>query len=183
MGRSVNLFGGPSSPCRNNFGPSCNLDPNLGDGIYTSDGTVTINEVIPRYDFDPNSDYIFLIDGDLNILSNLQVPPGSTAIFIVNGDIKIGSDVTRIDGIFSADNKFIVDGTDPDTDEQLIINGSVIANTRRQDIQAFENNRDLGNGNAATPAVQIIMRPDFVLHVPLLMRAGNFDRKEVAPGQ
>jgi hypothetical protein len=179
MKNAINLFGGSTSPCRNNFGPSCNLDPNLGGGVYFSDGNVTLNQVTPRYEFNTNSDYIFLINGNLNIFSNLFVPKGSTAVFIVEGEINIGPDVTSIDGIFSADEKFVVEGSD----NQLIINGNVIANARRQNIQPFENSRDLGSGNATRPAVQVIMRPDFILNVPQLIRTGNFDRKEVAPGQ
>jgi hypothetical protein len=165
---------------------SCSLTTTLSNGVYKTDNVYPFKENItlsgPSYTFPSNKNFIFMVDGDLRIENNFIVPKGSTVIFIVSGNITVAGNVTRIEGIYSTDKHFTVEGLTPGADTQLIIGGSVIANASRvPGDRGFINERDLAN-NDTTPAVKINYRPDFVLHAPAVIRYQNYSIKEVAPG-
>ena len=151
-----------------------------GPGIYTSGGNVNMTGGV----FELNGgDYVFLVNGNLTIDNEIFVEPGSTAIFVVKGDIIVTSNSSNIQGIFSADNRFRVEGINDGTDTTLTIYGSVIANANKQNpSDIFINERDLFASNEDTPSVQIIYRPDFVLNAPPYIKFSNYTVKEVAPG-
>jgi len=175
---NISIFGDDASPCGSG-GPTCNLK-SIAGGIYTADGNVTIDNS-SEYNFRDNSDYIILIKGNLRINNNITVPRGSTALFSATGNITFGPNLTRADGIYSADNDVKIEsGPDPDNTEQLIIQGSVIANAGKKG-GAFISDRNLGADNGTRPGVQIIYRPDFILNAPELLRYRNYSFKEIAP--
>jgi Mg-chelatase subunit ChlD len=163
--------------------PNCQLRSNLENGVYKSDTTVIINNS-SSYSFASNRNYIFLINEDLKIESNIIVPPGSTVMFIVRGDIFIDPDVKDLQGIYSTDNAFIVQGCMCDEgDIQLNIEGSIIANAAFiPNVISLINNRDLKLENRETPSILIKYRPDFVLNAPEILRYKSYSIKEVAPG-
>ncbi|MEK9207405.1 MAG: hypothetical protein AAB922_02920, partial [Patescibacteria group bacterium] len=189
--KKTNLFGS-GSPCEGEPRPQCDLPGNLAKGIYTASPKQTgdkyaLNLVgAGTYNFAPNRDYIFLINGNIRIDRNINVPVGSTVMFIVKGDIVITSNVTQIEGIYSADGDFIFynDGT-ATAEVPLTIEGSIIVNAGRIG-GVFNNRRDLGSaagtGNASCPAIKIIFRPDFVLNMPATVKEPNYIIQEVAPG-
>jgi hypothetical protein len=171
------LFGDGDSPCGGS-GSNCSLRNGLPGGIYTADKDVIITG--DSYSFAGDSNYVILVNGNLTIDSNIVVPPGSTLLITVKGNIKIGEDVNRLDGIYSTDKNFSVEGAEPEDNEQLVIQGSVIANATKSGGK-FTNNRDLGDDNE-TPSIKIVYRPDFVLNAPELIRFRNYVVREVAPG-
>lgn len=157
---------------------SCILPATL-DGIYTS-GDLKITS---DYDFNDGTNVIIMINGNLEIQNDITVQPGSTVMFIVSGEIKVAPNVIEIQGIFSANERFFVEGGTIGTgDDPLEIQGSVIANSGRSTGVNFTNERNLLSGNETTPSVQIIYRPDFVLNAPAYIKFSNYSIKEVAPG-
>jgi hypothetical protein len=170
------------------FPPDCELKTGLPGGVYSAgeNQNVTITNT-SSYNFLSGQDYIFLIKKDLVIKTNLIVPPGATVLFIVEGDIIVAPNVSKIEGIYSTDNNFIVKSACDvcgEFDIPLYINGSVIANANQEleEIGDFINERDLGSQNAITPAVTFKYRPDFVLNMPQLLRYKSYSIKEIAPG-
>lgn len=180
------MFGtSTSKSCTTNSGPDCTLKANLLNGIYKSTNPVTIKGSgdPETYTFPNGRDYIFLIDNDLRIESNIQINPGSTVTFIVSGDIIVSPDVTEIDGIYSADGSFITLGVTTGNDNPLIIEGNVVTNAGLNAGKRFDQRRDLGDTqNAQCPAVTLVSRPDFILNGPELLRYTNYVIQELAPG-
>ncbi|MBP9716872.1 MAG: hypothetical protein KBD51_02910 [Candidatus Levybacteria bacterium] len=180
------MFGTTSTKaCTTNSGPDCELKANLLNGIYKSTNSVTIRGSgnPETYTFPNGRDYVFLIEDDLRIESNIQVNPGSTVTFIVGGDIRISPDVTEIDGIYSTDGSFITLGTATGNDNPLRIEGNVVANAGLNSGKRFDQRRDLGDlQNVDCPAVTFVTRPDFILNGPELIRYTNYVIQEIAPG-
>ncbi len=183
-GQLINLFG-RGQQCGGGVSPNCFLDKPPEGYFYTNNRDV----VIKKATFRANSKYVFLIDGNLTIDINdpnnnnkapWTVPPGTSVLFIARGNIIVDPNVTHFEGIFSADNDFRVNSKNPTADEELVIEGSVIANAAKG-AGLFINNRDLKNDNSSTPAVRIIYRPDLVLNAPILIRSTNYKFQEVAP--
>lgn len=160
--------------------PNCTFNANFPASVYTADG-LTIPAAVD-YNFTGGRNYIFLVNGNLRIERNLIVPIGSTVFFSVKGDITVASGVTRIDGIYSADDNFTVDTGGG----ALNVNGSVIANANHLTPGGtLINNRDLGggaSGNAFCPSIKFSFRPDFVLNLPATVKVPNYIIQEVAPG-
>ncbi len=181
------MFGNSATKtCINNSGPDCTFRANLLNGVYKSTTSVTIRGSgnPETYTFPDGRDYVFLIEDDLRIESNIQVNPGSTVTFIVSGDIIISPDVTELDGIYSADGSFITQGIATGANDQpLRIEGNVIANAGLNAGEKFDQRRDLGDAqNVDCPAVTIVSRPDFILNGPELIRYTNYVIQEIAPG-
>lgn len=114
---------------------------------------------------------------------NITVPNGSTVTFSVSGNINVAKTVTNIQGYYSADQSFIVLGTNNCTlssDVQLKAEGSVVVNAG-QNGGTFQNQRDLCASDTTTPAVQFIERPDFIINAPQLIQFARPIQKEIAP--
>ncbi len=135
-------------------------------GYYKTSNSLTINTPVT---FSSGNSVIF-VNGDLIINKNIIIPKGSgsTAIFSASGSITVDSSVTEIDGLFSADRNFTLNSSSncPSTgDNQLIIQGSIIANAGRTG-GTFINNRTLCGSNSLSPSVKFVERPDFMLNYP-----------------
>lgn len=185
----ITTFGlfGRKSPCGSDDKPNCNLNGNSQDiekGFYTYNGSPPLNVTINgNYNFQGGGYYVFVINGNLTINSNrlTVAKDGTSVLFVVSGNITVSDNVTNLEGIFSADGNFRVNSKTPATDNQLEIQGSVIANSVKG-VGKFDNQRDLGNrANITTPAVVIIYRPDLILNAPNLIRSTNYKFQEVAP--
>lgn len=172
--------GGPCGSSSNK--PNCTLpSSNFPGKVYTANSGLTIQN--GTYTF-TSGNYIFLVSGgDINIQGNIIVNPSATVVFATTGNINVVGTVTEIDGIYSADGQFITAAGS----SALKVYGAVIANANLginpgsiDDV--FNNNRDLGAGNANTPSVSFIMRPDFILNLPGTVRIPNYVIQEVAPG-
>jgi hypothetical protein len=164
------------------------VNSSLIHGIYQINGNTTLSGAGITFGA---GNYIILINGDLTIKERITVPTGSTVIFSSSGNItidksigeaSISSTTPTIEGIYSADNKFVADGNKncPTSDLRLNIAGSVIANAGRTG-GTFVNNRTLCNNNSFYPSVSFIERPDFMLSFPSLVRQTTRAWQDVAP--
>ncbi len=197
-----------TTACNNSGG--CSLST-LTHGVYKNDTSQNNNNPTPFYlnttTFSANSNYVFLINGDLNILGNILVPNGSTATFYVSGNIIVAPTVgettpavckpsttaggtstgCNIEGFYSADNQFIIQGTNncasATKDLQLNIAGSVVVNAsdNSSNPSTIVNNRDLCANDQYCPTYSITERPDMVLNAPELIEHPNYVWQEVAP--
>ncbi len=173
------------------------IDNSTTHGIYKVGGDLTINSPVT---FGPGN-FIILVDNNLNINAKIRVPVGSTVIFSAKGNITVNRTVGEatastacdiathagcsIEGLYSADNNFIVDGQNNCSigpDLRLNIAGSVIANAGRpQTTGTFVNNRTLCAGNTSNPAVSFVERPDFMLNYPSTVTQTTRTWQDVAP--
>lgn len=178
-GSSVyDFFGEANSPCTGTV-PNCALGASEAEGFFQHTGDVNLTAV--SNSFTAGRDYIFLVQGNLNINSNITIPPGATAMFVASGNITVNGAVTNIEGIYSADADFIV--LVSPSNAQLTVGGSVIGNalSNAANTTPFINNRTMGSANDTTPSVRFIYRPDFVLNAPSLIKGSNYNFTEVAP--
>lgn len=170
---------------------NCDLNSDLAHGLYIANGDLTLNSA-SIYTFGNSQNYVILVNGDLVIANKIKVPVGSTVIFVVKGDITVESTVgeadmtstaSDIEGIFSADGSFILEGNNncgnKIADLRLNLAGNIVVGAGGDG--EFINNRDLCEGNALCPVFFIIGRPDFILNLPTLMRYSNYIWQEVAP--
>ena len=173
---------------------NCTLPANLAHGVYIANGNLTLN----TFTVPAAGNYVILVNGNLTINGNITTPNGSTITLIASGDIHVASGVGtttpacpapairsgNIQGYFSTDKSFIVDGASdcPNnvSDRQLSIEGSVVVNAA-QNGGTFDNERDLCTNNINYPSVSLKERPDFILNAPDLLRGANFIFQEVAP--
>ncbi|HKC14537.1 MAG TPA: hypothetical protein VKC89_01055 [Patescibacteria group bacterium] len=170
---------------------SCTLSSSLPHGIYIANGNLKL--VGGGYTFGASQDFVILVkNGDLTIAEKIFVPVGSTAIFSSSGNITVdkavgeavnSSTTADIEGIYSADKNFIVQGTNDcsvGTDLRLNVGGSVITNASLNG-GSFQNQRDLCAGNVQCPAFSAAERPDFILNSPNFLKQANFTYQEIAP--
>lgn len=149
--------------------------------IYQVEGNLDVDTV--DYTFPTNQNFIILIHGNLNISKGIFVPvgSGSTAIFSASNNITVDKSVTQIDGLYSADKYFTVEGSIcPITDDPLNVEGTVVANAGRYG-GSFINDRTLCAGNSTTPSVVFKERPDFMLNYPSMVQQTTRSWQEIAP--
>ncbi|MBP6882054.1 MAG: hypothetical protein KBC15_00695 [Candidatus Levybacteria bacterium] len=172
---------------------SCTLPNTLANGVYQANGDVTLTGTssLPA-----NRDFVILINGELRIAGDVDVPNTSTATFSVADDISVASTVGRaascpapananIDGFISTDKNFIIetaaDCTLGTPDLQLNMQGSIAVNAARTG-GSFQNNRTLcDSGNLQYPSFTINDRPDMILNAPEFLRIPTYIWQEVAP--
>ncbi len=182
----ITSVSGCSTTSPGNF--SCTSLPSA-PGVYKANGNLTITG--SSLTFPSSGNFVILVNGDLNIDSEIHVPVGSTALFTAAGNINIGSTVgtstinsttTQIEGYYSTDKNFNVLGgnTCPTPDLKLNIGGSVVVNAALNG-GTFNNKRDLCAGDQTCPAVTIQERPDFILNSPDLFKLQRRVWQEVAP--
>lgn len=169
---------------------NCTLPGTLPHGVYIANGNMTI--ATGSYTFPTGQNYVILINGDLTIKGKILVPNGSTAIFSASGNINVDkavgettvtSTASDIEGIYSSDKSFIVQGTNncsTGNDLRLNVSGAVITNAAGGG-GSFQNQRDLCGGNVSCPAFSSIARPDLILNTPDFMKQANFTYQEIAP--
>jgi hypothetical protein len=165
------------------------LDNTIAHGIYKTAGDLTISSPVNigascgALPLTSPCNFIILVSGNLTINANIAVPVGATVIFSASGNIMVGSGVTQIAGLYSADGNFITNSASncPATaDSALNVAGSVIANAGRRG-GSFQNNRTLCANNSTTPSVTFTERPDFLLNYPSLLKLITRVWQELAP--
>ena len=173
---------------------SCNLSASLPHGIYIANGNLTLvgNGSPASYSFPNNQGYIILVNGNLNIQTEIHVPIGSTALFSASGNIIVDKTVgetdykstsPNIEGVYSADQYFIVNGTNDCTigaDLRFNAAGNIITNAALNG-GTFRNYRDLCENNIYCPVFTVQSRPDFILNAPNFIKRNNYTWQEVAP--
>ncbi len=123
--------------------------------------------------------YIVLVDGDLKINSDITVASGGFLAFIVSGKLTVDPVVTKLEGLYDADGQFVTQSQYKQgvtNDNQLAVDGSVVA------WGGVSLGRDLGPGNASTPAERFTYRPDLLLDMPQAMKIYALDWQEVPAG-
>ena len=180
---------------------SCTLPSNLPNGVYLANGGLTLTG--PSYTFPANKNYVILVNGDLNINTEIHVPVGSTATFSSSNDIIVGATVgvstptsttPNIEGYFSADKHFTIKGVNscPTTDLRLNVAGSIVVNAALNSASSlatqanfvsggFVNERDLCATDLQCPAFSVIERPDFIIYAPDFFKTTRRIWREVNP--
>lgn len=168
---------------------NCQLSPTLTHGIYIANGDLTLTG--PSYTFPSNQNYVILVKGKLFIKTQIHVPVGSTAFFTASDDIHVDksvgeADITStnpdVEGYYSTDKSFFVDGNNscPTVDLRLNMAGAVVVNAALGG-GSFTYTRDLCGGNLSCPVFYISERPDFVLNSPFLIMDPRRVWQEIAP--
>lgn len=178
----------------------CQLDAlTFERGIYTSAApqiTLRGTGSPPHFIFPRDRNFVFLIDGDLRIETEIEVPTSSTVTFSVSGDIIIDQDVgyaanvcptnlgtPQLQGFYSADGSIILEGVDDCSvgpDKMLGIDGTFVVNAGLSG-GTMQNNRTLCTANLTHPTFFMRSRPDFLLHAPDFIRSPNYVWQELAP--
>jgi hypothetical protein len=177
-------------------------------GVYTVSGGLTLNGTRGTYTFPVGGSYVILVNGILNINTNVLVPKpdanganGSFALFSASDDINVGgnvgtnvisSTIPNIEGDYSTDKSFTVlgsganggpaDCTKSTGDLRLNVNGAIVVNAVTTNNGGFYyDNRDLCNNNQYCPVFTISERPDFILSTPPFLMFPRRTWQEVAP--
>jgi hypothetical protein len=140
-------LGSPGSP---NFNGS---SPSTASGVYYASGPTTISAV-GTWSLPSNTQISVLIDGELTIERNIDVPVGSYLGIFVSGDLAIDPSVNQIEGVFFSDRDF----STGDGDNQLVGEGVFVA-------ADFDLGRDLTDNT--DPAEIFRYRPDLIFNSPL----------------
>lgn len=154
---------------------SCTLPAGFLHGIYIANGDLNLNS----YNF-TGGNFIILVNGNLTINGGITVALGSTVVFSARGNVVINRTVLEIEGLYSGDRDFIVEGTLPGTDSQLNIRGTAVANAALNG-GSFQNQRNLGFANSTTPSVRFVERPDFIVNYPDFVKQSTRVWQEIAP--
>jgi len=161
------------------------ITPNsINHGIYQTDNNgLTINTPIAFGGGNFGSgNFVILVKGDLNINANITVPVGSTVVFSASENIMVDKSVTEIDGLYSTDKNFTINGSIcPTADSQLKVYGTAVANAGRLIGKTFTNNRTLCGLNSTTPSVIFTERPDFMLNYPSMVKQTTRTWQESPP--
>lgn len=168
---------------------NCTLQA-LPSGIYRANGNLRLTG--GTYTFAAGTNAIILVNGNLNIATRILVPNGSTALFSTSGntivetslgEAVVTSTASTIEGIYSSDGSFIVQGNNNCTtgaDLRFNVGGAVITKAGLV-AGSFQNQRNLCGGNAQCPAFSVKERADFVINSPNFLKQPNFTYQEIAP--
>ena len=178
-----------ASVCGSGGLTSCTLPANLANGVYKANSRLVINNA--SYSFPPDKDFVIMVAGNLRFNGTIDVPTTSTVLFTARDDIHVSSSVgttnqlstaANLEGWFSADHSFYVDGAAvcPTADRRLNVEGAVVINASLKG-GSFVNNRDLCNGNLQCPVFHVKERPDFTLNAPRFLQTSKRIYQELAP--
>lgn len=187
-----------SSQCGAGGIANCVLSASLANGVYIANGNLTLTGA--SYTFPgTDKDYVILVNGDLNINTEIHVTSVSrnTVLFTASGNINIASSVGNVDttlaaanieGYYSTDKSFYVKSLDatgkglncPTSDRRLNVAGAIVVNASLTG-GSFVNQRDLCSGNLECPASTVTERPDFILNSPEFLKSARRIWQEIAP--
>jgi hypothetical protein len=174
----------------------CVLPANLPAGVYQASSTVTFT--MSSYTLPVGKQYVFIIDGDVHFNGEFHTPLGSSAVVSASGSIYVHKQVgidpvgepagvcsTRcnIEGWFSADQSFIVEGNNDcaiGIDKRLNVCGAIVTNAGRQG-GSVQNNRDMCAADRVAPSLTLFSRPDFIVHAAELIKYKTDVWRELSP--
>lgn len=159
-------------------------------GIYTRTGDLTLTaSSIPNTV--SNRHVIMLVSGNVTITGDITVAPNQGNLFILaaGGKIDIASNVTNLDGYYTAEGNInILHNTTitcPTADVALTVSGGLIANALRPfavgGTGQVVNGRTLCAGNATTPSLIVNSRFEFLTQLTDFYKTTNKTYKEVNP--
>nr|MBI5455696.1 hypothetical protein [Candidatus Levybacteria bacterium] len=174
---------------------NCALSGTLANGVYIANGSLTLTGA--SYTFPANKDFVILVNGDLNINTEVHVPIGSSALFTASGNINVANSVgeatitstrANVEGYYSADRSFYAKSLDangggancPTSDKRLNVAGSIVVNAALNG-GSLSNQRDLCQGDLNCPVFSVTERPDFVLNSPAFLKTSRRIWQEIAP--
>ncbi len=166
---------------------NCSLPNNLPHGLYLANGDVNLNTVT----FQNNNNYVFLINGNLDIRGDITIPNNpnaSTALFSTSKNILVDASVgsaaniatENLDGWFIAGQNFIVGSQGTCNDLRLNIGGTVVVNALGGG-GVFHNNRDLCGNDLTNPTISFTQRLDMILNAPQFLKNEQTISQELAP--
>ena len=150
-----------------------NLLANLGGSPNPSVTLVNTNVTISSSGGYDGGTAVVLVNGDLNINTNLPVGESSALAFFVRGKITINPMVTRLDGVYFAQSDF----SSGVSSNQLVGNGSWLVSGEGK----FILGRDLGIANSSTPAEKVNFMPKYLILLNNLLGRQDYVWQEV-PG-
>jgi hypothetical protein len=171
-------------------------------GVYTVDNNnLTLTSSGISYTFPSGGSYVILVNGDLNINTNIHVPNGSFVLFSASGDINVAATVgdtyniatSNLEGYYSTDKSFNILGknisgngancaTTNNEDLRLNVAGSIIINASTINGGSFNySQRDMCAYDKQCPVFTISERPDFILNSPTFLMFPRRVWQEVAP--
>jgi len=168
-----------------------------GSGVYESPGDLTIS----NYTHVNGRRVVILVNGNVTITTNsLLIPQGKGNIFIVaaKGNITIAktvgtatltSNVSGLDGYYTAQGSIILDGDKclDGTTEDLRINigGALVANSLKPfsttGTGTIQNKRSLCTNNLLYPSLYISSRPDFLTQLTDFYKTSYTKWQQVNP--
>ena len=167
---------------------------NIATGAYhLNNGSLTITS----YSQQAGARVLLLVNGSVNIRSNISVPTGSLLIIAAKGDITIDrsigttslpSTTPQINGILTAEKSIILDGTScsgGSPDRRLNVGGALIANSLKPfhvgASGALVNNRSLCQQDVNYPSLYVSSRYDFVTQLTDFYKTAYTRWRELAP--
>jgi hypothetical protein len=110
---------------------------------------------------------IVLVNGNLEIDSNNDVPSGKSLMVIAKGGVRVKQEVTDWEGILISDGDIMIDGVN---DNQLQMRGIIYSDQRDIIIKRTYNTDPLNGGqpdaNNLSPAVRFVYEPNLIFNIP-----------------
>ena len=139
-----------SQIAQENYSEGSGNNAPLEDKVYYAKSSRTLSG---NWNIGANRWIILLVEGDININTNIRVPAGSFLALVATGNITFDSAVTQAQGMF------ISDGTISTSTGADIFEGQGIFAA-----STISLGRDLGGvQNETTPAETFVARPDFIM--------------------
>lgn len=145
------------------------------NGLYKTEstGTLTIGTGTQP---GAGEEIVIFHDGDVSIASDIDVPVGSFLGVIATGSIRVQAGVTRVEGVYVADQNFeVLSSGDENTEVRFVGEGSFVGLT------GINLLRTRGVTNNSESSEYFIFRPDFVINSPYGLRLPQYTWREVAP--
>jgi len=120
------------------------------DGVYYAQSSRTLSG---NWNVGANRWVVLLVEGDVNVNTNIVVPKGSFLAIAATGDITFADDITQAQGMF------VADGTINTSESTEVFEGQGVFAANN-----FALGRDFGDEtNETTPIETFIARPDFIM--------------------
>ncbi len=175
-----------------------NQDPNqTQSGIFTVTNSLAIST--PTVILSPKQ-IVLLVNGDVNILSTIQVEKGAFLLIISNQSISVTGDIgttpscasststtsipAQLEGIFVADENITINSAKSCTnggDTMLQAAGTFVVNAARRGGGTFSQNRVLCGSYATYPPFRVNPRLDMIMAFPNFLKVTSRTWREVAP--
>lgn len=120
------------------------------DGVYYAQSSRTLSG---NWTLGADRWMVLLVEGDVNVNTNIIVPKGSFLAIVATGDLNFAADVNQAQGLFVADGTIATAKSD-----QAFEGQGVFASEDFSLARDFEDER-----NDTTPSETFIARPDFIM--------------------
>ena len=148
------------------------FNPEIGSDfeIYALSGNGTID-----FDVSAGEKMIFMVDGDVDVSSDVDVAVGGHLAVIASGRITFESGASQVEGWWVGDSLSIESTGDEATELQFRGEGSFVG------WNGVSLNRDRGGLNATEPAEVFVHRADLMINAPDALKFSRYVWQEKAP--